>query len=416
MVFLFVFLLVSGAPVYLFMFLPAVVVIFFTLPEPMTIANISITSIQNFTLISIPLFIFTGNLCSRTGMAKYLIRFLDSFIGHLTGGLAIAAILAAVFFAGITGSSAADASAIGLLLIKPMVEAGYERKFVTALLAAGATIGLIVPPSIPLILYGYLAEESVEKLFIGGLLPSVMIAFALGIYSVWYCKKKGYGRKTKATGGERIRSFVTALPILGVLVIVMGTIYSGITTPTETAAIASVYALFISVFIYKCLNWTLFKEIVLRTVRFSGMIFLIIAGSLVMSFFLTYDQTPQKLTQFIISQNLSPAVFLLAINILLLLLGIPIEPPPLIFMIVPLIAPILGTLGIDKIHFAIIFMINMQIAICSPPVGINLFIISGIAEAPTHEIFKSIIPFAIILVCMLFIITYVPSLSLVFVR
>jgi C4-dicarboxylate transporter DctM subunit len=349
-------------------------------------------------------------------MAKYLIRFLDSFIGHLTGGLAIAAILAAVFFAGITGSSAADASAIGLLLIKPMVEAGYERKFVTALLAAGATIGLIVPPSIPLILYGYLAEESVEKLFIGGLLPSVMIAFALGIYSVWYCKKKGYGRKTKATGGERIRSFVTALPILGVLVIVMGTIYSGITTPTETAAIASVYALFISVFIYKCLNWTLFKEIVLRTVRFSGMIFLIIAGSLVMSFFLTYDQTPQKLTQFIISQNLSPAVFLLAINILLLLLGIPIEPPPLIFMIVPLIAPILGTLGIDKIHFAIIFMINMQIAICSPPVGINLFIISGIAEAPTHEIFKSIIPFAIILVCMLFIITYVPSLSLVFVR
>ena len=416
MVFLFVFLLVSGSPVYLFMFLPAVVVIFFTLPEPMTIANISITSIQNFTLISIPLFIFTGNLCSRTGMAKYLIRFLDSFIGHLTGGLAIAAILAAVFFAGITGSSAADASAIGLLLIKPMVEAGYERKFVTALLAAGATIGLIVPPSIPLILYGYLAEESVEKLFIGGLLPSVMIAFALGIYSVWYCKKKGYGRKTKATGGERIRSFVTALPILGVLVIVMGTIYSGITTPTETAAIASVYALFISVFIYKCLNWTLFKEIVLRTVRFSGMIFLIISGSLVMSFFLTYDQTPQKLTQFIISQNLSPAVFLLAINILLLLLGIPIEPPPLIFMIVPLIAPILGTLGIDKIHFAIIFMINMQIAICSPPVGINLFIISGIAEAPTHEIFKSIIPFAIILVCMLFIITYVPSLSLVFVR
>jgi C4-dicarboxylate transporter DctM subunit len=146
------------------------------------------------------------------------------------------------------------------------------------------------------------------------------------------------------------------------------------------------------------------------------MIFLIIAGSLVMSFFLTYDQTPQKLTQFIISQNLSPAFFLLAINILLLLLGIPIEPPPLIFMIVPLIAPVLGTLGIDKIHFAIIFMINMQIAICSPPVGINLFIISGIAEAPTHEIFKSIIPFAIILVCMLFIITYVPSLSLVFVR
>jgi C4-dicarboxylate transporter DctM subunit len=416
MVFLFVFLLVSGAPVYLFMFLPALVVIFFTLPEPMTVANISITSIQNFTLISIPLFIFTGNLCSRTGMAKYLIRFLDSFIGHLTGGLAIAAILAAVFFAGITGSSAADASAIGLLLIKPMVEAGYERKFVTALLAAGATIGLIVPPSIPLILYGYLAEESVEKLFIGGLLPSVMIAFALGIYSVWYCKKKGYGRKTKATGGERIRSFVTALPILGVLVIVMGTIYSGITTPTETAAIASVYALFIGVFIYKCLNWTLFKEIVLRTVRFSGMIFLIIAGSLVMSFFLTYDQTPQKLTQFIISQNLSPAVFLLAINILLLLLGIPIEPPPLIFMIIPLIAPVLGSLGIDKIHFAIIFMINMQIAICSPPVGINLFIISGIAEAPTHEIFKSIIPFAIILVCMLFIITYVPSLSLVFVR
>lgn len=413
---LFLFLLISGAPVYLFMFLPAFVAIFFTLPEPMTVINTSLTSIQNFTLISIPLFIFTGNLCSRTGMAKYLIRFLDNLIGHLTGGLAIAAILAAVFFAGITGSSAADASAIGLLLIKPMVEAGYERKFVTALLAAGATIGLIVPPSIPLILYGYLAEESVEKLFIAGLLPAGMIAAALVIYSVWYCKKKGYGRKTRATRGERIRSFVAALPILGVLVIVMGTIYSGITTPTETAAIASVYALLISVFIYKSLNWTLFKEIVLRTVRFSGMIFLIIAGSLVMSFFLTYDQTPQKLTQYIISQNLSPALFLLAINIILLLLGIPIEPPPLIFMIIPLVAPVLGNLGIDKIHFAIIFMINMQIAICSPPVGINLFIISGIAEAPTHEIFRSIIPFAIILLCMLVIITYVPSLSLVLVR
>jgi len=416
MLLLFVVLLLSGAPVYLFMFLPAVVAIFFTLPEPMTIANIFIQNVQNFSLISIPLFIFTGNLCSQTGMAKYLVRFLDNLIGHLTGGLAIAAIMAAVFFAGITGSSAADASAIGLLLIKPMMEAGYERKFVTALLAAGATIGLIVPPSIPLILYGFLAEESVEKLFIGGLLPSVMIALALIIYSVWYCKKKGYGRKAKATWGERARSFVTASPILGVLVIVMGTIYSGITTPTETAGIASVYALFISVFIYKSLNWVLFKEIVLKTVRFSGMIFLIIAGSLVMSFFLTYDQTPQKLTQYIISQNLSPWLFLLAINIILLILGIPIDPPPLIFMIVPLIAPILGTLGIDKIHFAIIFMINMQIAICTPPVGINLFIISGIAEAPTHEIFRSIIPFTIILIVMLFIITYVPSLSLVFVR
>ena len=416
MVFLFAFLLISGSPVYLFMFLPAVVAIFFTLPEPMTIANIFIQNIQNFSLISIPLFIFTGNLCSRTGMARYLVRFFDSLIGHLTGGLAIAAILAAIFFAGITGSSAADASAIGLLLIKPMMEAGYERKFVTALLAAGATIGLIVPPSIPLILYGFLAEESVGKLFIGGLLPAVMIAFALGIYSVWYCKKKGYGRKTKASWGERFRSFVTALPILGVLVIVMGTIYSGITTPTETAGIASVYALFISVFVYRSLSWVLFKEIVLKTVRFSGMIFLIIAGSLVMSFFLTYDQTPQKLTQYIISQNLSPWLFLLAINVILLLLGIPIEPPPLIFMIVPLIAPILGNLEIDKIHFAIIFMINMQIAICTPPVGINLFIISGIAEAPTHEIFRSIIPFTIILILMLFIITYVPSLSLVFVR
>jgi len=416
MVFLFAFLLISGSPVYLFMFLPAVVAIFFTLPEPMTIANIFIQNIQNFSLISIPLFIFTGNLCSRTGMAKYLVRFFDNLIGHLTGGLAIAAILAAIFFAGITGSSAADASAIGLLLIKPMTEAGYERRFVTALLAAGATIGLIVPPSIPLILYGFLAEESVGKLFIGGLLPAVMIAVALGIYSVWYCKKKGYGSKAKASWGERIRSFVTALPILGVLVIVMGTIYSGITTPTETAGIASVYALFISIFIYRSLSWLLFKEIVLKTVRFSGMIFLIIAGSLVMSFFLTYDQTPQKLTEYIISQNLSPWLFLLAINIILLLLGIPIEPPPLIFMIVPLIAPILGNLGIDKIHFAIIFMINMQIAICTPPVGINLFIISGIAEAPTHEIFRSIIPFTIILIMMLFIITYVPSLSLVFVR
>ena len=189
MVLLFAFLLISGSPVYLFMFLPAVVAIFFTLPEPMTIANIFIQNIQNFSLISIPLFIFTGNLCSRTGMAKYLVRFFDNLIGHLTGGLAIAAILAAIFFAGITGSSAADASAIGLLLIKPMTEAGYERKFVTALLAAGATIGLIVPPSIPLILYGFLAEESVGKLFIGGLLPAAMIALALGIYSVWYCKK-----------------------------------------------------------------------------------------------------------------------------------------------------------------------------------------------------------------------------------
>jgi len=413
---LFCFLLVSGAPVYLFMFLPAMIVIFFTLPEPMTIANLSITNIQNFSLIAIPLFVFTGNLCARTGMAKYLIRFLDAAIGHITGGLAIAAILAAVFFAGITGSSSADASAIGLLLIKPMMEAGYERKFVTALLAAGATIGLIVPPSVPLIIYGFLAEESVEKLFIGGLIPAFIILVALGFYSVWYCKKQGYGRKSKAKREERIKSFVKALPILGVLIIVVGTIYSGITTPTETAALASIYALFISIFIYKCLDWGLFKNIVLKTVSFTGMIFLIIAGSMVMSFFLTYSQTPQKLTEFIISQNLSPVLFLFAINILLLLLGIPIEPPPLMFMIIPILAPILGNLGIDKIHFAIIFMINMQIAICSPPVGVNLFIISAIAEAPTQEIFKSIIPFAIILLVMLFVITYIPALSLFLVR
>jgi C4-dicarboxylate transporter, DctM subunit len=413
---LFVLLLVSGSPVYLFMYLPAVLVILLTMPEPMTIANISISNIQNFTLISVPLFIFTGNLCARTGMAAYLVRFLDALVGHLTGGLAIAAILAAVFFAGITGSSAADASAIGLLLIKPMMEAGYERKFVTALLAAGATIGLIVPPSVPLILYGFLADESVEKLFIGGLLPSLAILIVLGIYSVWYCKRKNYGRKTKATRQERLRSFAKALPVMGVLVIVVGTIYSGITTPTETAAIASVYALLISMFIYKGLSWSLFKDVILSTVKFSGMIFLIVAGAMVMSFVLTYEKAPQYLTEWIIAQNLAPWLFLLAINIVLLILGIPLEPPPLLVMIIPLVVPILAPLGIDKIHFAIIFMINMQIAICSPPVGINLFIISSIAEAPTHEIFRSIIPFAIILLIMLFVITYVPWLSLVFVR
>jgi len=416
MTFLFGLLLVSGSPVYLFLGLPALVVAFFTVPGLMTLASVSISEIQNFTMIAVPLFIFVGNLCSRTGMAKIMFQSLNSLLGHLPGGLAIVSLMSSTFFAGITGSSAAETTALGLLLIKPMTEAGYERKFVTALLAAGGTLGILIPPSIPMILYGFLVEESVGKLFIAGLLPAAVMVSALTIYSVWYCKKKGYKRGTKATWRERIRSTITALPIFGMICIVMGGIYSGITTPTETAAIASVYGILISLFIYKNLDWTTFKEVVLETLRLSSMIFLIIVGSQLMNFVLIYQRTPMLLTEYVISQNLSPFLFLLVINIILLILGIPLEPPPLLFMTVPLVAPILGVLGIDKIHFGIIFVINMQIAICSPPVGVNLYIISKIADAPNHEIFRSIIPFCIILLIVLFIVTYIPWLSLVLVR
>lgn len=413
---LFTLLLVSGSPVYLFLGLPAVIALLIDLPFPMTIATIAVSELQNFLLSSIPMFIFTGILLAKTNLTKYIFDCLKNFLGHLPGGLALVAIAAATFFGGITGSSAAEATALGLLLVKPMIDAGYERKFVTALLAASGTLAILVPPSTPMIIYGFLAEVSVGKLFIAGIVPALVLGTLLAVYSVWYCVKHQYKRSAKATWEQRIKSVIKGLPVFGMVGVIIGGIYSGIATPTETAAIASIYGLFICVFIYKNITWTLFKEAVLQTARLSCMIFLIIAGCQIMNFALTYHRAPMVLTEWVISKNLSPAMFLFAVNVILLILGIPLEPPPLLMMITPLVAPILQKLGVDLVHFGVIFMINMQIAIASPPVGINLYIISSIAGAPTHEIFRSIIPMCIMMVIALWIITYVPWFSLVLVR
>jgi C4-dicarboxylate transporter, DctM subunit len=376
------------------------------------IANTMFTSLDSFVVIAIPLFVLMSRVLLDGRVGDDLFEVMNVWVRHLPGGLAIATILACAFFAAISGSGAATAATIGMVAYPAMLGRGYQKKFILGLLACGGTLGILIPPSIPLIIFGAVTEESIGKLFIAGVVPGLVLTAVLIVYAVYRSKRGGYLPMERASWSERFR--VTRRNLWGIALpfLILGGIYTGAFTPTEAAAVGLTYSLFITLFIYRTLRLRDLPKLCLDAVGTSCMIALIITGALLFGRVLTMVEIPQRLTELIISWKLSAFMFVLAMNVLMVFLGCILETVSIILLTVPLVAPIMSALGIDPIWYAIVLTVNMEMALVTPPVGMNLYVINGLDDdIRMSEVIQGVAPFIVILGTFLLFTMLVPSMS-----
>ncbi|MCM3759607.1 TRAP transporter large permease [Alkalihalobacillus oceani] len=369
-------------------------------------------SINSFPLMAIPFFILAGYLMETGGISQKLIDFASTLVGHISGGLAMVAIVTSMFFAAISGSGAATTAAIGAIMIPAMVAKGYEVRYASANQAVSGALGVIIPPSIPLILYGIAAQVSVGDMFMAGVLPGVFVTGTLLISAYIVAKKKGYKGVEKSNVKEVFKAFRGAILSLLMPLIVLGGIYGGVFTPTEAAVIAVVYSFIIGFFVYRRIRVkdlvTIFRDSSVTT----AIVMIVIGTAGLFSFFINRLGVPTMISEFFLSITSSVFIFLILANILLLITGMFIEAAAAILILVPILLPISTSLGIDPVHFGIIMVVNLAIGLITPPVGINLFVASQTAKIKISAISRAIIPFVIILFVDVLIISFLPIMSL----
>lgn len=370
------------------------------------------TALDSFPMMAIPGFVLAGVLLARGGISKYLIEALRAWVGHLPGGLAVVTILACMIFAAISGSSPATAAAIGSIMIPAMVNAGYDKKYSMGLVAASGTLGILIPPSIPLIIYGITAEESIGKLFMAGIIPGLLLGGVLVASAIFYAVKNGYGKGKVATWGERGKKSLKAIWGAFLPFLILGSIYSGIVTPTESAVIAVFYGIIVSVFIYRELHWRDVRPIIVESINITAMIFLIIGAASLFGLYLTNAQIPYHIGEWIANSEVNKWVFMIIVNIMFFVMGMFLEAVSIILITLPILLPMLKHFDINLVHFAIIMTINMELGMITPPVGLNLFVVSGIAKEKLGQVVKGVIPFIVLMVLVLILVILVPELSL----
>lgn len=373
-------------------------------------------SIDSFPLLAIPFFILAGKLMESGGISRRLIHLAQVILGRVRGGLALVSVISCAFFAALSGSAAATTAAVGAIMIPAMVKKGYDKNFSTAIQAAGGTIGVIIPPSVPLVLFGVTAGVSIADLFVAGIIPGVFVTVALLILVYIISIIKGYG------GGEKynIKEFFIALKdsILALMmpVIILGGIYSGLFTATEAALVAVVYGLIVGVFIYREIKLKDLYQIFSSATVMSASILFIIAGASIFAYYLTRERIPTRITEALLSVTDNWIIALLIINLILLVVGTFMETAAAILILTPILAPVASALGIDLVHFGIIMIVNLAIGYITPPVGLNLFVANKIAGTRFEGIVRAIIPFIIVMIVCVLIISFVPSLSLLLVK
>jgi C4-dicarboxylate transporter DctM subunit len=384
----------------------------FTDQPTLIIAQKMFTSLDKFALMAIPLFVLAGNFLSQGGAAKRIIRFARTLVGHLPGGLPMSAIFACIIFAAVSGSSPATVAAVGAIMIGAIQEDGYGTKFSVGSIVCAGSLGILIPPSIILIVYGVTVDQSIGKLFMAGVIPGIVLGGMLMVVTYVAARKQGFTHTQRAPLKEIWSAFREASWGLFVVVIVIGGIYGGLFTPTEAAAVSAVYGFFVVKFIYRDLSWKQVPEVIKASAATAAMIMFIIANAMLFAYLLTIQQIPQDLAAWIVGMHLNKYVFLVFINLLLLAAGNFMEPSSLIMILAPLIFPVAMQLGIDPIHLGVIITVNMEIGMLTPPVGLNLFVASGISGLSLGEVTKASIPWFFALIAGLLIITYVPAVSL----
>jgi len=371
------------------------------------------TGLDSFPLLAIPLFMIAGRLMEYGGISKRLIKLATALVGHVSGGLAMVAILACMFFAAISGSAPATVVAIGAIMVPAMIQAGYDKDFSVALMAAAGTIGVIIPPSIPFVTYGITMNTSIGELFMAGVLPGILMGITLMLACYFIAKKRGYQGTTKATFREVMLAFKESIWGLMMPLIILGGIYGGIFTPTEAATVACVYSLFVGFFIYKELNYTETIKSFSEAGVTAAMVMLIISTATAMGWIMTTEQIPVKIATAISSVASNPLLLLLLINIILLITGCIMELNAAIIILGPIFLPLVMQFNINLVHFGVIMVVNMTIGLLTPPLGVNLFVAGSLLEEISFkEIVKASFIFLMLLILDLFLLTYIPDISL----
>ncbi len=369
-------------------------------------------AIGKFTLLAIPFFILAGIIMEKSGISERLISFANKAIGHVTAGLAIVGVLTSCFFAAISGSGPATVAALGVILIPAMVKAGYGKGMSSALLATSGAIGIIIPPSIAFVIYGVVAEVSIGKLFIAGVIPGLLVGAALIAASLIISIRKDYGLQEKASGREVWAAFKDAFWGLMTPVIILGGIYGGIFTPTEAAAVAAVYGLFVGVFIYRKIKWKQFFEVLVESSVSSAVVMLIVANASLFAWIITTEGIAASAGALLLNIAGNRVVLLLIINILLLIAGCFIDAISAYMILVPILLPVVLEVGYDPVAFGVMMTVNLAIGQITPPVGVNLYVACGISKISLKEISRALTPFFIAAIVALLIITYFPAVSL----
>jgi C4-dicarboxylate transporter, DctM subunit len=406
-------LLVTGMPISIALGLVVLTFLFFFSSIPVEIVSQRLfTGLDQFALMAIPFFILAGSFLAHGGVAARITRLGTTLVGWMSGGLALSAVLSCAFFAAVSGSSPATVVAIGSIMLPVMTKQGYPKRFGVGVIATSGGLGILIPPSIVMIIYGVSTNTSVGQLFAAGMVPGVIMAFALLMVTWLVAKKRRYPTLPRASLAEVWTAFRESVWGLGLIVLVFGGIYGGVFTPTEAAAVSALYAFIVSTFVYKDLRLREVPRVLKEAGNMSAMLMYIITNAILFSFLLTSENIPQTLAQCIIDQGLSAWMFLLLVNVLLFFAGDFMEPTSIILILAPLFLPVAQTLGIDPVHLGIVMVINMELGMITPPVGLNLYVASGLARMGLTEVTLAAAPWILVVAAVLMLVTYIPQISL----
>ncbi|WP_420344949.1 TRAP transporter large permease [Paenirhodobacter sp.] len=420
-------LLVTGMPVSIALGLTVFSFLFAFTNIPMdSIALKLFTGIEKFEIMAIPFFILAGNFLTHGGVARRMINFATALVGHWYGGMGLAAVVACALFAAISGSSPATVMAVGSILIPAMVKQGYPAQFGVGTVATAGGLGILIPPSIVMVMYAVatsgmvvtgpegqpILSASIGTLFMAGVVPGLMLAMMLGATTIWRAWKGGYPRMERASWCARWKAFRESVWGLLLIVIIMGGIYGGIFTPTEAAAVSAVYAFVVAVWVYKDISLKDVPRVLLDSAAMSAMLLYIITNAVMFAFILTSEQIPQALSDWIVGLGFGKIGFLLMVNVMLLLIGMVMEPSAIVLIMAPILYPVAMKLGVDPVHFGIMLVVNMEIGLCTPPVGLNLYVGSAISKLGLTEVTKSTFPWLFTALIFLMLVTYIPEISL----
>ncbi|MGZ5803042.1 MAG: TRAP transporter large permease [Xanthobacteraceae bacterium] len=420
-------LMLTGMPISIALGLTVLTFLYFLTTVPIEAVALKLfTGIENFEIMAIPFFILAGNFLTHGGVARRMINFATSMIGHWYGGLGLAGVAACALFAAVSGSSPATVVAIGSIILPAMVQQGFPKRFGAGVIATSGALGILIPPSIVMVIFAVatggsvaldpegkrVLSASVGQLFIAGVIPGAMLATMLGLTTFYRAWKNNYPRMQRATWAESFKAFRDSIWGLLLIVIVLGGIYTGVFTPTEAAAISAVYAFVIAVFVYRDLKLSDVPRVLLGSANMSAMILYIVTNAVLFSFLMTSEQIPQTMISWVTSAGITWIEFLLFVNLLLLLAGNVMEPTSIVLITAPILFPVAVRLGIHPVHLGILMTVNMEVGLCHPPVGLNLYVASGVAKMGITELTIATLPWLITMLIFLVIVTYVPALSL----
>lgn len=420
-------LMLTGMPISIALGLTVLSFVFLMTQVPVeSVALKLFTGIDNFEIMAIPFFILAGNFLTHGGVARRMINFATSMVGHWYGGLGLAGVMACALFAAVSGSSPATVIAIGSIMMPAMVRQGFPKRFGAGVITTSGALGILIPPSIVMVVYAVatggsialdpaghrVSSASVGQLFIAGVIPGIMLATLLGLTTFYRAWKNDYPRMPRASWKKRFEAFRNCIWGLLLIVIVLGGIYTGKFTPTEAAAVSAVYAFFIAVFVYRDMSLKDVPKVLLGSANMSAMILYIITNAVLFSFLMANENIPQQIANWMAGAGVNWIVFLLVVNILLLIAGNVMEATSIVLIMAPILFPVAVKLGIHPVHLGILMVVNMEVGMCHPPVGLNLYVASGIAKMGITELTIAVLPWLITMLAFLGIVTYVPEISL----